>query len=312
MYVEICGSLPGNHGRLFFGLWKHIKNGLDMLRIALQSKGRLNEKSVELLREAGIGIEENSRRLLSRSSNFPVEVLYLRDDDIPQTVSCGIADIGIVGLNEVKERNHPVEVLQHLGFGRCRLSLAIPKYLEYTGLEFFQGRKIATSYPGILAEWFREKNIGCEIIEIAGSVEISPSIGLSDGIFDLVSSGGTLVQNGLKEVETVMESDAVLIGTCGLDEEKMQTVNVLMSRFRSVLCSRGKKYMLVNVPDEKIEEALKIIPSMKSPTLLPLADKGWSAIHAVVDEADVWDKAAELKKIGAEDILVLSMEKLII
>ena len=181
-----------------------------MLRIALQSKGRLNEKSVELLREAGIGIEENSRRLLSRSSNFPVEVLYLRDDDIPQTVSCGIADIGIVGLNEVKERNHPVEVLQHLGFGRCRLSLAIPKYLEYTGLEFFQGRKIATSYPGILAEWFREKNIGCEIIEIAGSVEISPSIGLSDGIFDIVSSGGTLVQNGLKEVETVMESDAVL------------------------------------------------------------------------------------------------------
>ncbi len=283
-----------------------------MLRIALQSKGRLNEKSVELLREAGISLEENSRRLLSRSPNFPMEVLYLRDDDIPQTVSCGIADLGIVGLNEVKERNHPVEVLQHLGFGKCRLSLAIPKYIEYTGPEFFEGRKIATSYPGILKAYFKEKNINCEIREIAGSVEISPSIGLADGIFDIVSSGGTLVQNGLAEVEKVMDSDAVLIGTPGLPEEKMQTVSTLMSRFTSVIRSKGKKYMLVNVPNDRIDEALAIIPSMKSPTLLPLADKGWSAIHAVIDESEVWDKAARLKEIGAEDILILSMEKLIL
>lgn len=283
-----------------------------MLRIALQSKGRLNEKSVELLREAGISLEENSRRLLSRSPNFPMEVLYLRDDDIPQTVSCGIADLGIVGLNEVKERNHPVEVLQHLGFGKCRLSLAIPKYIEYTGPEFFEGRKIATSYPGILKAYFKEKNINCEIREIAGSVEISPSIGLADGIFDIVSSGGTLVQNGLAEVEKVMDSDAVLIGTPGLPEEKMQTVSMLMSRFTSVIRSKGKKYMLVNVPNDRIDEALAIIPSMKSPTLLPLADKGWSAIHAVIDESEVWDKAARLKEIGAEDILILSMEKLIL
>lgn len=283
-----------------------------MLRIALQSKGRLNEKSVELLREAGISLEENSRRLLSRSPNFPMEVLYLRDDDIPQTVSCGIADLGIVGLNEVKERNHSVEVLQHLGFGKCRLSLAIPKYIEYTGPEFFEGRKIATSYPGILKAYFKEKNINCEIREIAGSVEISPSIGLADGIFDIVSSGGTLVQNGLAEVEKVMDSDAVLIGTPGLPEEKMQTVSTLMSRFTSVIRSKGKKYMLVNVPNDRIDEALAIIPSMKSPTLLPLADKGWSAIHAVIDESEVWDKAARLKEIGAEDILILSMEKLIL
>lgn len=283
-----------------------------MLRIALQSKGRLNEKSLELLREAGISIDETGRKLLSRASNFPVEILYLRDDDIPQTVSCGIADVGIVGYNEVMERNFEVDVLQHLEFGKCRLSIAIPKYIEYTGPEFFEGKKIATSYPGILKAWFDRKNVCCEIREIAGSVEISPSIGLADGIFDIVSSGGTLIQNGLAEVEKVLESDAVLIGCPGLDEEKMQTVRTLMSRFTSVLRSRGKKYMLVNVPNDKIEEALKIIPSMKSPTLLPLADKGWSAIHAVIDESEVWDKADRLKAIGAEDILILSMEKLIV
>ena len=283
-----------------------------MLRIALQSKGRLNEKSLALLRDAGIAIEENNRRLLSQASNFPVELLYLRDDDIPQTVSCGIADVGIVGYNEVLERDYPVEVFQHLEFGKCRLSLAVPKYIEYTGPEFFEGKKVATSYPGILRAYFGKLNINCEIREITGSVEISPSIGLADGIFDIVSSGGTLVQNGLAEVETVMESDAVLIGTPGLDGEKMQTVRTLMSRFTSVLRSRGKKYLLVNVPNDKIDEALKIIPSMKSPTLLPLADKGWSAIHAVIDESEVWDKADRLKQIGAEDILVLSMEKLII
>lgn len=283
-----------------------------MLRIALQSKGRLNEKSLALLREAGISIEENSRRLLSRASNFPVEVLYLRDDDIPQTVSCGIADLGIVGFNEVEERGYPVDVLQHLGFGKCRLSLAIPKYIEYTGPDFFEGRKVATSYPGILKKYFDDRGISCEIREIAGSVEISPSIGLADGIFDIVSSGGTLVQNGLTEVEKVMDSDAVLVGTPGLDEEKMKTVRILMSRFTSVLRSRGKKYILVNVPNDRITEALEIIPSMKSPTLLPLADKGWSAIHAVVDESEVWEKADRLKQIGAEDIVVLSMEKLII
>ena len=283
-----------------------------MLRIALQSKGRLNEKSLELLREAGISIEENSRRLLSRASNFPVEVLYLRDDDIPQTVSCGIADLGIVGFNEVEERGYPVDVLQHLGFGKCRLSLAIPKYIEYTGPDFFEGKKVATSYPGILRKYFDGRVVSCEIREIAGSVEISPSIGLADGIFDIVSSGGTLVQNGLSEVEKVMDSDAVLVGTPGLDEEKMKTVRILMSRFTSVLRSRGKKYILVNVPNDRITEALEIIPSMKSPTLLPLADKGWSAIHAVVDESEVWEKADRLKQIGAEDIVVLSMEKLII
>ena len=283
-----------------------------MLRIALQSKGRLNEKSLELLREAGISIEENSRRLLSKASNFPMEVLYLRDDDIPQTVSCGIADLGIVGFNEVEERAYPVDVLQHLGFGKCRLSLAIPKYIEYTGPDFFEGKKVATSYPGILRKYFDDRGISCEIREIAGSVEISPSIGLADGIFDIVSSGGTLVQNGLTEVEKVMDSDAVLVGTPGLDEEKMKTVRILMSRFTSVLRSRGKKYILVNVPNDRITEALEIIPSMKSPTLLPLADKGWSAIHAVVDESEVWEKADRLKQIGAEDIVVLSMEKLII
>lgn len=272
----------------------------------------MNEKSTEILRDAGIKIEENNRRLLSRSEGFPLEVLYLRDDDIPQTVSCGIADLGIVGLNEVKERNYDVEIVRHLGFGKCRLSLAIPKTETYTGPGYFNGKKIATSYPGILRAFFKEKGIECEIREIAGSVEISPSIGLADGIFDIVSSGGTLVSNGLSEVETVMQSDAVLIAYPGLSGEKRSLVAQLDFRFESVLRSRGKKYMLVNVPNDRIEEALKIIPSMKSPTLLPLADKDWSAIHAVVDDSEVWDKAERLKKIGAEDILILSLEKLII
>lgn len=283
-----------------------------MIRIALQSKGRLNEKSMALLKDAGVIVDEVNRKLLSKASNFPLEVLYLRDDDIPQTVACGIADIGIVGLNEVKERNFDVDIIRNLGFGKCRLSLAVPKSVEYDGLGFFEGKKIATSYPVILKSFFEENNIGCGICEIAGSVEISPSIGLADGIFDIVSSGGTLVQNGLKEVETVMSSEAVLISAPDLTPEKEELVSLLSSRFASVIRSKGMKYILVNVPNDRIEEALEIIPSMKSPTLLPLADKKWSAIHAVVGEAEVWEKADRLKEIGAEDIVVLSMEKLIL
>ncbi len=283
-----------------------------MIRIALQAKGRLNEESMMLLKESGIKIEESKRKLLSKSWNYPIEVLYLRDDDIPQAVSSGIADIGIVGFNEVSEKELDVQLLYQLGFGKCRLSLAIPKNEQYSGLEYFNGKKVATSYPKILSRFFADNNINCKIEQIAGSVEIAPSIGMTDAIFDIVSSGGTLVSNGLLEVEKVMESQAVLIGNKNIGEDKKEVVDQLIFRFEAILRSKGKKYMLVNIPNNKIDQALQIIPCMKSPTLLPLADKEWSAIHAVVDEDQIWEKTEQLKKIGAEDILILSMEKMIL
>lgn len=283
-----------------------------MIRIALQAKGRLNEESLALLRDSGIKIEESKRKLLSKSGNYPIEVLYLRDDDIPNAVANGIADIGIVGMNEVKERNFDVKVLQELGYGKCRLSLAIPKGEAYPGIEYFNGKRVATSYPRILEDYFKEKNISCKIEQIAGSVEIAPSIGMTDAIFDIVSSGGTLVSNGLTEVEKVMDSEAVLIGNQNLTKDKIKIIEELIFRFESIIRSRGKKYILVNIPNEKIEDALRILPCMKSPTLIPLADKRWSAMHAVIDEEQIWEKTGELKKIGAEDILILSMEKMIL
>lgn len=283
-----------------------------MIRIALQAKGRLNEESLALLRESGIKIEESKRKLLSKSGNSPIEVLYLRDDDIPHAVCNGIADVGIVGMNEVAERGFDVELLYKLGFGKCRLSLAIPQNEKYENLDYFNGKKVATSYPNILTKFFREKSIDCKIEQIAGSVEIAPSIGMTDAIFDIVSSGGTLVSNGLVEVEKVMESEAVLIGNKELSEEKKEIISKLIFRFESIIRSRGKKYILVNIPNEKIDVALEILPSMKSPTLLPLADKNWSAMHTVIDEDEIWEKSEQLKSIGAEDILILSMEKMIL
>ena len=283
-----------------------------MIRIALQAKGRLNEQSMDLLKESGIKIEESKRKLLSKSWNYPIEVLFLRDDDIPQAVSNGIADIGIVGANEVEEKGFPVDLLYELGFGKCRLSLAVPKTENYNGLDYFNKKRVATSYPNILSKFFNANNIECKIEEIAGSVEVAPSIGMTDAIFDIVSSGGTLVSNGLVEVEKVMDSQAVLIGNPNLSEENKKIVDQLIFRFESILRSKGKKYILVNIPNDKIESVLQIIPSMKSPTLLPLADTNWSAIHTVIDEDLIWEKVESLKKIGAEDILILSLEKMIL
>ncbi|MDD3911873.1 MAG: ATP phosphoribosyltransferase [Bacteroidales bacterium] len=283
-----------------------------MIRIAVQAKGRLNEDSIKLLNDSGIQVDDSKRKLLSKSNNFPVEILYLRDDDIPQAVANGIADIGIVGLNEVKEKGFKVKRLFDLGFSKCRLSLAVPKSINYTGLKYFNNKKVATSYPKILKEFFRKSKIKAKIESIAGSVEIAPSIGMTDAIFDIVSSGGTLVSNGLVEVEKVFYSEAVLIATPELGKEKMAIINQMIFRFNAVKMSRGKKYVLVNVPNNKIAAALKIIPCLKSPTLLPLADKNWSAIHAVVDEDLIWEKVEQLKEIGAEDILVLNMEQMIL
>jgi len=282
-----------------------------MLRIAIQTKGRLNEDSLSLLSDAGIKIDENKRKFLSIASNFPIEVLYLRDDDIPQTVAGGVADIGIVGLNEVRERGFDVNVLQKLGFGKCRLSLALPKDDNYTGLDFLEGKCIATSYPKILRDYMDSKHINCSIAQIAGSVEIAPAAGLADAIFDIVSSGGTLVSNGLAEVEKVFFSEAVLIGNPDMDEEKKAIVDELIFRFESVIDSRGKKYILMNIPTEAIGEAVKILPAMRSPTIMPLAQEGWCSLHSVVREDVIWDKIKALKAIGAEGILVLSLEKMI-
>ncbi|MCC8035814.1 MAG: ATP phosphoribosyltransferase [Rikenellaceae bacterium] len=282
-----------------------------LLRLAVQAKGRLNEESIQLLEECGVTVEESKRKLVARCGGFPVEVLYLRDDDIPQAVSMGVADIGIVGLNEVEEKGFPVDVLHRLGFGACRLSLAVPKGAGYTGTDWFAGRRIATSYPEILTRYFTSKGIEAHIHQIAGSVEIAPSVGMADAIFDIVSSGGTLVRNGLAEVETVMESQAVVIGNVELGESKLALVKQLLFRFEAVERSRGLKYVLMNLPREKVTEAVSLLPGLKSPTVLPLADEGWCSLHAVIREADLWERIESLKGIGAEDILVLTMEKTI-
>lgn len=282
-----------------------------MLRIAIQTKGRLNEQSTALLHEIGIDIEGAKRKFLSKAANFPIEVLYLRDDDIPQVVENGTATLGIVGLNEVAERGCDVDVVAKLGFGGCRISLAIPKGDEYNGVEYFEGKRIATSYPVVLRKFLAERGVTAQIEVITGSVEIAPAAGIADAIFDIVSSGGTLVTNGLKEVERVFESEAVLIANRNLSEEEREVLNELLFRIESERVSRGKKYLLMNIPTAALDEAVKILPAMRSPTVMPLAVEGWCSLHSVVDAADLWDKVRQLKAIGAEGILVLTLDKII-
>ncbi|MDE6337973.1 MAG: ATP phosphoribosyltransferase, partial [Muribaculaceae bacterium] len=238
-------------------------------------------------------------------------VLYLRDDDIPQAVAMGVADIGIVGLNEVLEKEQDVDILMKLGFGACRLSLAVPNAVDYPGLNWFEGKRVATSYPVILRNYFSENGIQAFVHEIAGSVEVAPAVGMADAIFDIVSSGGTLIQNGLREEETVIHSEAVLIGNPHIDAEKKGDIDKLMFRFRSIIESKGMKYVLMNLPKEKVPEAVAILPGMKSPTLLPLADEAWVSLHVVLHEDTLWEKIEQLKHIGAEDILVLALENVI-
>lgn len=282
-----------------------------MLRIAIQAKGRLNEQSIELLAEAGIRVAESKRRLISRAEGFPLEVLYLRDDDIPQAVAMGVADLGIVGLNEVAEKGFAVDQLMDLGFGDCRLSLAVPKTTAYDGLDFFRGKRVATSYPNILARYFADQGIEAEIHTIEGSVEIAPAVGMSDAIFDIVSSGGTLISNGLTEVEKVLFSEAVLIANPDLEPGKRREAEQLTFRFNSILDSRGMKYVLMNLPRERLDEAIAILPGMRSPTVLPLAQEGWCSIHAVIAQDLLWERIERLKEIGAEGILILALENMI-
>ena len=282
-----------------------------MLRIAIQTKGRLNEQSMDLLHEIGIDVDAAKRKFLSQAANFPIEVLYLRDDDIPQVVANGTAALGIVGLNEVAEKDCDVDVVKKLGFGGCRISLAIPKNDQYDGVQYFQGKRIATSYPGILDKFLKSQGVEAQIEVITGSVEIAPAAGIADAIFDIVSSGGTLVSNGLKEVERVFESEAVLIANKNLSEEDKALLEELLFRIESESVSRGKKYLLMNIPTDSLEEAVKILPAMRSPTVMPLATEGWCSLHSVVNAVDLWDKVRQLKAIGAEGILVLSLDKII-
>jgi ATP phosphoribosyltransferase len=281
------------------------------IKIAIQTKGRLNEDSMNLINEAGIGLNVGKRKLVSEAKNFPMDALFLRDDDIPQTVADNVADIGIVGENEVAEKDENVVIAKRLGFSKCRLSLAIPKSIDYPGVEFFKGKKIATSYPVILKKFLDQNNIGAEIHVITGSVEIAPGIGLADAIFDIVSSGSTLVSNRLKEVEVVMKSEAVLIANPNLSEAKQEILDELIFRIESVQRAEGKKYILLNVPNEKIKEVTALLPGMKAPTLVPLAKEGWSSMHSVISEDDFWEVIGRLKKAGAEGILVVPIEKMI-
>ena len=283
-----------------------------MLRIAVQSKGRLFDDTMNLLAEADIKVSSGRRTLLVQSQNFPLEVLYLRDDDIPQSVASGVADIGVVGENEFVERGEDAEIISRLGFSKCRLSLAIPKDINYQGLAWFNGKKIATSYPNILRHFMEQHGINADIHVITGSVEISPGIGLADGIFDIVSSGSTLVSNNLSEVEVVMQSEALLIGNKNMSQEKREILEQMLFRFKAVKDAEDKKYVRMNAPKARLQEIISVLPGLKSPTIIPLADNEWCSVHTVLDQKRFWEIIGKLKEMGAQGILVTPIEKMIL
>jgi ATP phosphoribosyltransferase len=285
---------------------------MEKLKIAVQKSGRLSEKSLQLLGECGIQFEAGTHRLISLSQNFPVEILYLRDDDIPQYVEDGVADVGIVGENVIAEKGKSLVVAEKLGFAKCHLALAMPKTTEYTGLQWFTGKRIATSYPHILREFLNSHTLNSEIHEISGSVEIAPGIGLADAIFDIVSTGSTLISNGLKEVEIVLNSQAILVQAPGLNDAKSQILSNLIFRIRAVQQAKNSKYILLNAPNDKLDKISSALPGMKSPTIMPLALEGWSSLHSVVREDDFWEVIGKLKEYGAQGILVIPIEKMII
>ncbi|PLX01546.1 MAG: ATP phosphoribosyltransferase [Marinilabiliales bacterium] len=282
------------------------------LKIAIQKKGRLNEKSVSLLKEAGIKVNNGSGKLIASSPNFPLEILFLRDDDIPAAVANGVADIGIVGLNEILEKKCRVNIVKELDFAKCRMSIAVPKSFDYEGIKDLKGKIIATSYPVILNEFLAQNKISAKVTEISGSVEIAPGIGMADGIFDIVSTGSTLISNGLKEVEVVMKSEAVLIASQQLANNQKEILDKLLFRIDAVQNALNNKYILLNAPNESIDSICEILPGMKSPTILPLARKGWSSLHSVVKENEFWDVIEKLKECGAQGILVVPIEKMVV
>ncbi|MEZ5345945.1 MAG: ATP phosphoribosyltransferase [Pyrinomonadaceae bacterium] len=283
----------------------------DKLKIAIQKSGRLSEDSIKLLKKCGISFDNGLGKLRSLANNFPLEIFFLRDDDIPNYVEDSVADIGIVGENVLAEKNCQVKTVQRLGFGKCRLSLALPKSVKYSDLIDLNGKRIATSYPNILGKFLKENSITAELHTISGSVEIAPSIGLADAVCDLVSSGSTLFSNGLEEVETVMRSEAVLISRSDLDRGKQEILDKLLFRIRAGRSARQNKYVLLNAPNEKLEQIIAILPGMRSPSVLPLAETGWSSVHSVINENEFWEVAENLRKEGAEGILVISIEQMV-
>ncbi|MBC7848476.1 MAG: ATP phosphoribosyltransferase [Chitinophagaceae bacterium] len=285
---------------------------INKLRIAIQKSGRLYEESVQLLKECGIDLRNVKDRLKTESDNFPIEVFFLRDDDIPQYVEDGVADIGIVGENVLFEKNKRVTVVEELGFGKCRLAIAIPRGQHYEGISSLRGKRIATSYPFQVGNYLKQYNVDADIHEISGSVEIAPGIGLADVIADLVSSGSTLFMNGLKEVETILKSQAVLIQNDSLNELQLQFLNKLLFRIRSVKKAKRSKYILLNAPNDKLKDIIALLPGMKSPTVLPLAESGWSSVHSVLSEDEFWDRIERLKDAGAQGILVIPIEKMVL
>ena len=284
----------------------------NIIRIAVQKSGRLSDDSLKLIKECGIKFHNGTGKLKSSSTNFPIEFLFLRDDDIPGYVADGIADLGIVGENELVEKDKNVNVLKKLGFSKCRLSLAIPKGEEYSGINYFESKIIATSYPKILGNYLKKVNINADIHEISGSVEIAPSIGLAEGICDIVSSGSTLMMNGLKEVEEIFQSEAVLISNKDITTEKQATVEKLLFRMGAVQEGKKNKYVLLNAPNDSLDKILSLIPGMRSPTILPLAEAGWSSVHSVISEDQFWENIEELRNAGAQGILVVPIEKMLI
>lgn len=282
------------------------------LRIGIQKSGRLHEDSMKLLKECGIDVSNGVNKLKTEASNFPLEVFFFRDDDIPQYVEDGVADIGIVGENVVYEKNKKITVVEKLGFGKCRLSVAVGRNDDYHGPSFLEGKRIATTYPVLVERFLKEQNVNAEIHEISGSVEIAPGIGLADAICDLVSSGSTLFMNGLKEVQPILQSQAVMIRNSALDGDQMAILQKLVFRIQSVKKARNNKYILLNAPNDRLEEIVGLLPGMKSPTVLPLAEKGWSSVHSVVNENEFWDIIEKLKEAGAQGILVVPIEKMII
>lgn len=284
----------------------------EKLTLAIQKSGRLSEGSIELLKSCGIKVSNGGNHLKALAEGFPLEILMLRDDDIPQYVADGVADIGMLGMNEVLEKDKKIDVIMNLGFSKCRLSIAVPRDINYTGLTFLEGKRIATSYPVILEKFLKEKNIQADVHSISGSVEIAPGIGLADVIFEIVSSGGTLLSNGLKEVDVIMKSEAVLVSYPNLSESKRALLNKLIFRIKAVQKAKSNKYILLNAPENKLDEIVKLIPGMKSPTIVPLVEKGWYSLHSVISENDFWDVIDNLKCAGAEGILVVPIEKMVI
>lgn len=281
------------------------------LRIAIQKSGRLNEDSLRLIKDCGIAIDNGVDQLKVTARNFPLEIFFLRNSDIPEYIEDGVADIAIIGENLLIEKPHEVEVIQKLGFSKCKVSLAIPKNENYTGLKYFKGKKLATSYPNTLQQFLKKNKLNAEIHEISGSVEIAPNIGLADGICDIVSTGSTLFKNGLKEVEVLFQSEAVLITGKNLSKDAKQLFEKLLFRINAVLSARNNKYILLNAPNNKLKQIIALLPGMKSPTILPLAEEGWSSVHSVISENEFWEKIDGLKKLGAQGILVVPIEKMV-